>query len=118
MAEQPFSMTHAFRQTDEYKELLKVIQKDCPHLPLYLCEVAISLHKNNPNFYKQDKQHKKVLSEPFTAPKNKGEKIIKDAIQVQDFNDDILKQREDFYAKHGITEQSEFIPTVIQEVEA
>lgn len=112
-----FSMTQAFRQTDEYKQLLKEIQKDCPHLPLYLCEMAITMHKNNPNFYKSDKHHKKVLNEPIKQPSNKGEKVVKDSIKVHDLTDDILEQRRAFYEKHGISEQSEFIPKCISTVE-
>lgn len=116
-----FSMTDDYRKSDEYKELLKEIQREAPHLPLYLCEMAIVFHKNNPNYYKTDKHHKKVLSEPIKPPKNSGEVVIADAIKVSDLTDDIVKQRQEFFEKHNISEQAEFIPKSlppIEEVEA
>jgi len=114
-----FSMTDAYRKTQEYKEFLQEIKKDCPHMPLYLCEKAIMYHKNFPNYYKTDKQSKSVLNGPMPQPKYAKEVVVKDAFTITDMNDHILKQREDFYAEHNISEHAEFIPKVpsIEEVQ-
>lgn len=113
MAEQ-FKMDQAYRDTDEYKGFVEAIKKEAPHLPLALIETAIIAHKTMPNFYKTDKQHKQVLSSPFKPPKNKGE-IVVNAISVSDLTEDIVKQREEFWAKHMPKIED---TTTIEEIEA
>lgn len=116
-----FKMDAQYRQTDEYTELLKMIRKEAPHLPLYLCEMAIVFHKNNPNYYKTDRNHKKILSEPIKPPKNAGEVVLEDAIHIGDVTPEILAQRQEFFETHNISEEAEFIPKslpAIEEVEA
>jgi hypothetical protein len=116
-----FKMDMAYRNSQEYKEWVKEIKKEAPYLPIGLIEYAIIAHKTNPNYYKQDKNHKKILAEPIKPPKNAGEVVIKDAIHIGDLTEDIIKQREEFFEKHYISEQAEFIPKstqAIEEVEA
>jgi hypothetical protein len=44
-------ITNEYRKSDEYKEWVGSIQRDYPNLPLYLIEMAIILHKNEPDYY-------------------------------------------------------------------
>lgn len=121
MAEQGFKMDNEYRQTDEYKEWVKAIRHDAPHLPLYLVENAICWHKTFPQYYKSDKQANKILKETIKPPKNAGEILLDNCVHVGELTDDILEKRREFYEKHGLSEQAEFIPktqTTIEEVEA
>lgn len=115
-----FKFDSAYRETEEYKEFMDAIKKENPWMPQALAEACIIAHKNDPSAYKKDKDHKKVLSQTVKPPENKGE-IVVNNVQVQDLTHDILKQRADFYEKHGITEDAELIPkplATIEEVEA
>lgn len=114
-----FKFDQAYRETEEYKEFMEVIRKDNPWMPQALAEACIIAHKNDPQAYKKDPCHKKVLSQTIKPPENKGEVVV-NTVQVQDLTDDILKQRQDFFEKHGIKEEAEFIPkptSTIEEVE-
>jgi hypothetical protein len=116
-----FKMNQEYRGSDEYKEWVRLIQRDAPHLPIGMIEYAIIAHKTQPDAYKKDKQAKKLMSEPIKQPKNAGEIVVNDAIAIGDATDDILKQREAFFKEHNITEEAEFIPKslpAIEEVEA
>lgn len=104
-------MNEAYRQTDEYKQLLKEIQAEAPHLPLYLCEMAITFHKQFPQYYKGDKQYKKVLAEPIKPPRNAGE-IILNSVEVGELTPEIEKQREEFFLKYMPQEEQSLIEEV------
>lgn len=121
MADTTFRMNQEYRNTSEYKEWVKEIRRDAPHMPIGVIEYAIILHKTSPQAYKADKEAKKIMSEPIKQPKNTGEIIISDAITIGDMTDDILKQREAYFKEYNISETAEFIPTTltaIEEVEA
>jgi hypothetical protein len=120
MADNSFKMDNAYRQTDEYKGFFEAIQKEAPWMPLPLIEGCIIAHKMDPQAYKKDKEAKKIMSKEIRPPQNKGE-IIQDNVQIGEVTDDILKQRQEFFEKHGISEEAEFIPkstATIEEVSA
>jgi phosphoribosylamine-glycine ligase len=48
----PFGVTIEYRKSDEYKHLVNCVKNDYPDMPLYLIEVALTVHKNDPQFYK------------------------------------------------------------------
>lgn len=108
-----FKMDNAYRQTDEYKELVAMVQKDAPWMPLGLIEYAIIAHKTNPQYYKTDKNSKKILSTPLKQPIQMPGVVVHDAVKVGELTPEIEKQREEFWKKH--TPQD--LPT-IEEVEA
>lgn len=108
-----FQFDTAFRQTEEYKQLMEFIKKDVPWMPQALAEACIIAHKCTPQAYKADKNHKKVLAEPIKPPKNVGEIVINDAVKIGGLTDDIIKQRNAFWEKH--IQQNEM--TTIEEVE-
>ena len=58
-----FGITTEYRKTDEYKNWVSMIQAENPELPLYLVEMGIAIHKNDPQFYKKaSKEEKKKLT--------------------------------------------------------
>jgi hypothetical protein len=121
MADNSFNMDNAYRQTDEYKGFIEAIKKDAPWMPLPLMEGCIIAHKTDPQAYKKDKEAKKVMSKDIRPPQNKGEVVQKGKIQIGEVTDDILKQRQEFFEKHGISEEAEYIPkgtATIEEVVA
>ena len=105
-----FKMNQEYRQSDEYKLLLKNIRANCPWLPQSLCEYAIIAQKISPQAYKTDKNAKTIMKEPMKQPTNEGEILVKDAIEIGELNGDIIKQRCEFFQKHMIKEKAEFIP--------
>jgi hypothetical protein len=107
-----FQMNEDYRKSDEYKTWVKEIQREAPHLPIPLIETAIIAHKTMPNFYKSDKNHKKVLSSTPQPPQNKGE-IVVDSVHISDLTQDIIKQRQEFDEKYLNQNQ-----TTIEEVQA
>ena len=48
----PFGVTIEYRKSDEYKFLVNCVKNDYPDMPLYLIEMALTVHKNDPQFYK------------------------------------------------------------------
>ena len=81
-------ITNEYRQTDEYKNYVKLIQADFPSLPIYLIELGISMHKNDPQFYKTaTKEERKRLAKAAIkieeqCEKAKSEYVIHDAIKI------------------------------------
>ena len=63
-------VTDEYRKTDEYKNLVKVIKENEPKIAenLYLIELAICMHKNNPQLYKEEGKHKKCKNCSATKP--------------------------------------------------
>ena len=106
-----FKMNQEYRQSEEYKTLIKNIKTDCPWLPQSLCEYAIISHKTNPQAYKKDKNAKNIMKEPAKQPTNDGEIVVKDAIEIGELTNDIIEQRNEFFQKHMIKEKAEFIPS-------
>ena len=47
-----FGITTEYRKSDEYKFMIKSVQEDYPTMPIYLIEMALTVHKNDPMFYK------------------------------------------------------------------
>jgi hypothetical protein len=47
-----FGIDTEYRKTDEYKFLVKCVKEEYPDMPIYLIEVALTVHKNDPQFYK------------------------------------------------------------------
>ena len=47
-----FGIDTEYRKSDEYKFMIKSVQEDYPTMPLYLIEMALTVHKNDPQFYK------------------------------------------------------------------
>lgn len=42
-------ITNEYRTTDEYKELLQFVLFNYPQMPMYLAEMAIAIHKTDPD---------------------------------------------------------------------
>lgn len=118
MVEQGFKMDKTYRGSQEYKDYMAMILKDAPWLPTGLAEYCIIAHKQDPQAYKKDKHSKKILAEPLTPPTNAGEIVVDNHVHVGELTDDILEQRREFFEKHGLSEEVEFIPkTTIEEVQ-
>jgi len=60
-------MTNEYRETEEYKFLVKETLKRHPNMNLYLVEMAIDTHKSDPQYYK--KLNLKKINEQFKAEK-------------------------------------------------
>ena len=56
----PFGITVEYRKSDEYNFLVKCVQGDYPSMPLYLIEMAITIHKNDPHYYKTAKKAERL----------------------------------------------------------
>jgi hypothetical protein len=48
----PFGIDNEYRKSDEYKYLVKCVKDDYPDMPIYLIELALTVHKNDPQYYK------------------------------------------------------------------
>jgi len=95
-----FKMDNEYRQSDEYKQFMEAIKKENPFIPQALAEYCIIAHKTQPDAYKKDKQAKEIMKQPIKPPKNAGEIVLSDAIQVGNMTPEIEKQRDEFWAKH------------------
>jgi hypothetical protein len=104
-----FSMTREYRESSEYKQLMIEIKKECPWINQAVAEYAIIAHKTNPQAYKLDKNAKEIFKKTLEPPKNLGEIAVDNHIKIIDLNDDIIKQRQEFFEKHGISEEAELI---------
>lgn len=78
----PFQFTQEYRESDEYKQWVALIKKDYPNYPLYLIELAIMAHKNDPQAYKKDKDAKKYLNSTPQVKVGTKDTIVPDAIRV------------------------------------
>ena len=56
----PFGITIEYRKSDEYKFLVNCVKNDYPSMPLYLIEMAITIHKNDPHYYKTAKKAERL----------------------------------------------------------
>jgi hypothetical protein len=79
-----FKMDLEYRQTDEYKEWVRAIKHDYPSMPLYLIEQSIIFHKTNPQHYKTARDAKDVFKNAPVQKVNQEQKIIEDAIKVEE----------------------------------
>lgn len=102
-------MNKEYRSSEEYKEFMTEIKKECPWINQALAEYAIIAHKTDPQAYKKDKNAKDVFKMQLEPPKNAGEIAVDDHVKVIDLNDDIINQRREFFEKHGISEEAELI---------
>jgi hypothetical protein len=91
-------ITNEYRSSDEYKSFVKSIKEDFPEMPLYLIELAISTHKNDPQAYKQYQKAEKNLGKQKIGNRSI-DTIIDDAVKIyNDLNDlpqtEMIKIRE------------------------
>ena len=91
MSENFKGITNEYRASEEYKNYVKLIQADYPSLPIYLIELGISMHKNDPQFYKvaskeERKKFAKVAADLVQEKtKVQTDYVISDAIKI--YND-------------------------------
>ena len=72
-----FGITTEYIKSDEYKNWVSLIQAENPELPLYLIDMAISIHKNDPQFYKKaSKEEKKKLTKHVMEQKSPEEFVL------------------------------------------
>ena len=81
-------VTDEYRKTDEYKNLVKVIKENEPKIAenLYLIELAICMHKNNPQLYKEEGKHKKCKNCSVAKPAASAAetRVLTDNVRVYD----------------------------------
>jgi hypothetical protein len=76
-----FGITTEYRKTDEYKNWVSLIQAENPELPLYLVEMGIAIHKNDPKVYKKaSKEEKKKLTKHVMEEKSAEEFVLNTVI--------------------------------------
>ena len=78
-------ITNEYRATDEYKEMMKFVQSECPGISQYFAEIAITLEKSDPSYIKSGKKLEKDLKKEKPI---KGEAIntVINAVNIYDEN--------------------------------
>ena len=81
----PFGVTIEYRKSDEYKHLVNCVKNDYPDMPLYLIEMALTVHKNDPHFHKQA-----MKSERMSLAKSVQKSLVDGVKQAQHKIDDYI----------------------------
>ena len=97
-----FGISAEYRKSDEYKFMVKSVQADYPTMPLYLIEMALTVHKNDPQFYK-------------VALKSERMSLAKSVNKALDQGCKITQQKMDNYVLNTVT-VSDPIPKNISDV--
>jgi len=81
----PFGITVEYRKSDEYNFLVKCVQGDYPSMPLYLIEMAITIHKNDPHYYKTAKK-----AERLHLAQSVNKSLVQQSVENQQKLDDYI----------------------------
>ncbi len=79
-------ITNEYRLSDEYKTFMKNIKEEYPRLPLYLAEMAISAHMQDPQLYKT--LMKEELKPSFKEKAKEAKEIVGEYNLVKIYKDE------------------------------